>query len=131
MDYEFEDLNDEDSDVMIRMRHDDGTTVTFLTAPAEVFTDKTQLEPLVFGISEMNIYVAFNSDVIESMIEESVEKNGETYGAQAASFLPITMILNKGLKAVEKYKTSNKPGNLNSFTNTDQIPNTDNEKKAK
>ncbi len=131
MDYEFEDLNDEDSDVMIRMRHDDGTTVTFLTAPAEVFTDKTQLEPLVFGISEMNICVAFNSEVIESMIEESVKKNGETYGAQAASFLPITMILNKGLKAVEKYKTSNKPGNLNSFTNTDQIPNTDNEKKAK
>ena len=37
------------------------------------------------------------------MIAESIEKNGETYGAQASAFLPITLILNKGLKAANKY----------------------------
>ena len=42
------------------------------------------------------------------MIAESIEKNGETYGAQASALLPITMILNKGLKAVDKYMRDQK-----------------------
>ena len=103
-----EDSEDEDDDVLIRMQHKDGTTVTFLTAPPEVFTEREQLEPLLFGISETDICVAFNSDLVESMIDESVEKNGEFYGAQAAAFLPITMILNKGLKAVDNYVAEHK-----------------------
>jgi hypothetical protein len=102
------DSADEDDDVLIRMQHKDGTTVTFLTAPPEVFTEREQLEPLLFGISETDICVAFNSDLVESMIDESVEKNGEFYGAQAAAFLPITMILNKGLKAVDDYVAEHK-----------------------
>ena len=103
-----EDSEDDDDDVLIRMQHKDGTTVTFLTAPPEVFTEREQLEPLLFGISETDICVAFNSDLVESMIDESVEKNGEFYGAQAAAFLPITMILNKGLKAVDNYVAEHK-----------------------
>ena len=102
------DSEDEDDDVLIRMQHKDGTTVTFLTAPPEVFTEREQLEPLLFGISETDICVGFNSDLVESMIDESVEKNGEFYGAQAAAFLPITMILNKGLKAVDNYVAEHK-----------------------
>ena len=104
----FEEEEDDDDDVLIRMQHKDGTTVTFLTAPPEVFIDKIELEPLVFGISDTDVCVAFNSDLVENMIKESVEKNGETYGAQAAAFLPITMILNKGIKAVEKYVAATK-----------------------
>jgi hypothetical protein len=103
-DMDFEDFLEEDNeDVMIRMEHEDGTKVTFLTAPPEVFTQTEELEPLVYGIGDKDVCVAFNSELIERMIAESVEKNGETYGAQASAFLPITMILNKGLKAVDKY----------------------------
>jgi hypothetical protein len=105
-------LEDQDDDVLIRMQHENGTVVTFLTAASEVFTNKEQLEPLVFGISDTDIYVVFNSELLESMIEESVEKNGKTYGARAASFLPITMILDKGLKAVDKYLETNKSDDL-------------------
>ena len=106
---DFEDFLEEDNeDVMIRMQHEDGTTVTFLTAPPEVFTQRDELEPLVYGIGDKDVCVAFNSDLIERMISESIEKNGETYGAQASAFLPITMILNKGLKAVDKYMRDQK-----------------------
>ena len=106
---DFEDFLEEDNDdVMIRMEHEDGTKVTFLTAPPEVFTVKDELEPLVYGIGDKDVCVAFNSDLIERMVAESVEKNGETYGAQASAFLPITMILNVGLKAVNKYMEDNK-----------------------
>ncbi|GDX20248.1 hypothetical protein LBMAG07_11690 [Actinomycetes bacterium] len=100
----FEDfLEDDNEDVMIRMEHDDGFKVTFLTAPPEVFTTKDELGPLVYGIGDKDVCVAFNSDLVELMIAESIEKNGETYGAQASAFLPITLILNKGLKAANKY----------------------------
>jgi hypothetical protein len=112
-----EESEDEDDDVLIRMQHKDGTTVTFLTAPPEVFTEREQLEPLLFGISETDICVAFNSDLVESMIDESVEKNGEFYGAQAAASLPILMILNKGLKAVDMHKAANKSDGTSSEMN--------------
>ena len=106
---DFEDfLEDDNEDVLIRMQHEDGTTVTFLTAPATLFEDKDKLTPLVYGLVDGEVCVAFNGDLIERMIAESVEKNGETYGAQASAFLPITMILNKGLKAVNKYMEEQK-----------------------
>jgi hypothetical protein len=101
-------LEDDEDDVLIRMQHDDGTTVTFLTAPPEVFTERDQLEPLLFSISETDICIAFNSDLLESKIKEAVERNCDTYSAKEAAFLPITMILNKGLKAVDMYKAANK-----------------------
>ena len=102
------DSEDEDDDVLIRMQHKDGTTVTFLTAPPEVFTEREQLEPLLFGISETDICIVFNSDLLESKIKEAVEKNCDSYSAKEAAFLPITMILNKGLKAVENYVAEHK-----------------------
>jgi hypothetical protein len=100
---DFEFLDEDSDDVMMRMQHEDGTTVTFLTAPSEVFTEKDELEPLVYGISDKDVYVAFNSDVIERLISESVEKNGDTYGKHASAFLPISLLISTGLKAVEKY----------------------------
>lgn len=70
-------IEDDNEDVMIRMQHEDGTMVTFLTAPPEVFTQSEELEPLVYGIGDSNVCVAFNGDLIERMIAESIEKNGK------------------------------------------------------
>jgi hypothetical protein len=106
---EFEEFEEDDNDdVMIRMQHEDGTTVIFLTAPSSVFTQQDTLEALVYGIGDGEVCVAFNSDIVEQMIQESIDKNGETYGAQASAFLPITLILNKGLKAATKYLDAQK-----------------------
>lgn len=101
-------LEDDSEDVMMRMQHEDGTVVTFLTAPPEVFSQRDDLEPLVYGISDKDVYVAFNSDVIERLIADSIDKNAETYGKQASAFLPISLLISTGLKAVEKYMEGNK-----------------------
>ena len=102
--YEFEDfLEDDDDDVIIRLQQEDGTTVTFITAPESVFDVKEKLEPLVYGMGEGETCVVFNGDLFEQMIEDSVEKNGAIYGAQASAFLPITMLLHRGVKAVDRY----------------------------
>jgi len=88
MDFEFEDMNDSgDNDILLRMEHEDGTHITFLTAHPSVFT---------------------NQDVLEKLIHESVEKNGETYGNHASAFLPLSLIINTGIKAVDEYMNKRK-----------------------
>ena len=109
MDFEFdvEKYEDGDDDVLLTLQHDDGTNVTFLTANADAFTIKDALEPLITRIGIDQIYVAFNGDIIERLISESIEKNGEEYGKQATAFLPITKVLNIGLRAVNDYMQKN------------------------
>lgn len=94
---------DENDDVLCRVKHENGTIVTFLTAPASVFTEQDELEPLVYGICEGEVCVAFNVDVVERMIKEGVLTNGETYGMAVASLLPMTLILRTGCKEASKF----------------------------
>lgn len=103
MDYEFEELDDTDTDVLMNLQHDDGTQVTFLTAPSTVFTIVDELEPLITRLDETRIFVAFNGELIEKLIQESIDKNGDTYGKQASAFLPMTLVINTGLKAVQQF----------------------------
>ena len=95
----------DDEDVMMRMMNDDGKELTFVTAPATAFPDN-ELGPIVTGF-EGQIIVAFNKELLESLIEESIEKNGETYGEASAAFLPISLILQKGMQAAHEYLQNN------------------------
>ena len=90
------------------MMHEDGTVITFITAPPAVFSDQSEeLEPIVYGLSEQDIYVVFNGEVIQRLVADSIEKNGDTYGEGASTFLPLSFIINKGIKATEEYMKKN------------------------
>jgi hypothetical protein len=95
----------DDEDVMMRMKNEDGKELTFITAPGTAFPED-DLGPIVTGF-EGQVIVAFNSDKLEQMITESVEINGDTYGEAAAAFLPISLILQKGMKAADEYLRNN------------------------
>ena len=79
MNPEIEDINDEDDDVFIQMQNDDGVVVTFLTAPPSVFEVTDRIDPLTFWMSPKSVYVAINEDILNEMIEESIEKNNGVY----------------------------------------------------
>ena len=102
MNPEIEDINDEDDDVLIQMQNDDGVVVTFLTAPPSVFEVTDRIDPLTFWMSPKSVYVAINEDILNEMIEESIEKNNGVYEDKEAAFLPIVHVLNIGLKEVDK-----------------------------
>jgi hypothetical protein len=102
MNPEIEDINDEDDDVLIQMQNDDGVVVTFLTAPPSVFEVTYRIDPLTFWMSPKSVYVAINEDILNEMIEESIEKNSEIYDEKEAAFLPIIHILNVGLREVDR-----------------------------
>ena len=93
---------DPDDDVLIRMQHDNGVIVTFLTAPQELFSDRENLSPLVFWLDENEVFLAFNEDGLNEMIHESIELNGDIYGELAAAFLPIQHIIQIGLSTIEQ-----------------------------
>lgn len=102
----FEFTND-DPDVMMRMINEDGKELTFITAPSEGFANKESIEPIVTGW-DGQIIVAFNGDLVEQMVRDSIDKNGENYGDLLASFLPISKILQVGMKAANDYLEENK-----------------------
>lgn len=103
-----DDFKDSD-DILLQMMHEDGTVITFITAPPSVFSEQTEeLEPIVYGLSEQDIYVVFNGEVIQRLVADSVEKNGDTYGVNASTFLPLSFVINKGIKATEEYMKKNK-----------------------
>lgn len=98
-------MND-DEDVLMRMQNDDGTELTFLSAPPSAFEDEDDLGPIVTGFDKQ-IVVAFNQEKIERLIDESIEKNGEIYGVQHSALLPISLIVRKGMEAAEEYLRKN------------------------
>jgi len=94
--------DDVNEDVLIRLRHDCGVEVTFLTAPQELFSDGDDLYPIITWLSEIDVYLAFNEYVLNNLIEESINLNGELYGEQAAAFLPLQHMIQLGLSAIDK-----------------------------
>lgn len=94
--------NPDDDDVIIRLQHDNGVVATFLTAPAELFFDKENLCPMIYWLSETDAYIAFNEDLLNDLIEDSIELNGNAYGKQAAAFLPLQHMIKIGLDKIDK-----------------------------
>ena len=56
MNSEIEDIEDdeEDDDILIRLQHDNGTVVTFISAPSSVFEKSDVIEPLIFWVASDN-----------------------------------------------------------------------------
>jgi len=98
--------NNEEDDILMRFEGKNGVTLTMMTAPPETFGGNDDLEPQITGW-EKQIYAIFNENAVERMIRESIETNGETYGTQAAAFLPITLIMRKAMEAATKYQDEN------------------------
>ena len=96
--------DDVNEDVLIRLQHDSGVVVTFLTAPQELFSDGDDLYPMITWLSEIDVYLAFHEHILNNLIEESINLNGELYGEQAAAFLPLQHMIQIGLSAIDKIR---------------------------
>ena len=98
-------MEDED-DILMRMKNDDGMELTFVSAPPSVFEDDNDLGPIITGFDKQ-IVVAFNNEKIGRLISESIEKNGEVYGEEYSALLTISLIVRKGMEAAEEYLQKN------------------------
>jgi hypothetical protein len=96
-------FTEDDNDILLKLQNNDGTQVTFISGPASIFKQTEELEPIVFGLPDNEVCVVFNGELFQEMVDESVEINGAQYGRGSAAFLPTTLLLNIGLKAVNEY----------------------------
>ena len=101
-------FTDDDSDILLKLQHNDGTQVTFISGPASIFKQTEELEPIVFGLPDNEVCVVFNGELFQDMVDESVEINGEQYGTESAAFLPLTLLINIGINAVNDYLAKQK-----------------------
>lgn len=104
MNSEIEDIEDDeqDDDILIRMQHDNGTIVTFISAPSSVFEKSDVIDPMIFWLGSESVFVAINEDLLNEMIEESIEKNDCVYKKNEAVVSPIIHAINIGLIEVSK-----------------------------
>jgi hypothetical protein len=96
-------FTEDDNDILLKLQNNDGTQVTFISGPASIFKQTEELEPIVFGLPDKEVCVVFNGELFQEMVDESVAINGAQYGRDSAAFLPTTLLLNIGLKAVNQY----------------------------
>ncbi len=92
---------DDDDDVLIRVQNNDGVMVTFLTAPSSFFEITDRIDPLTIWLASDNVFIAINEDLLNEMIEDSIEKNSEIYEEMEAAFLPIVHVMKVGLEKVD------------------------------
>ena len=100
--FDFSLNNGEDSnDVLMRMKNDTGHEIVFITATASLFEDN-ELGPMVTRIDD-KLMLVYNEDLIEEMIQRSVERNGDEFGEAAAAFLPLSKIVKEGMRLAEQH----------------------------
>ena len=105
MNSEIEDIeedDEEDDDILIRLQHDNGTVVTFISAPSSVFEKSDVIDPMIFWLASDNVFVAINEDLLNEMIEESIEKNDCIYNKNEAAVSLISHAINIGLIEVSR-----------------------------
>ena len=101
-------FTEDDNDILLKLQNNDGTQVTFISGPASIFKQTEELEPIVFGLPDNEVCVVFNGELFQDMVDESVEINGEQYGTESAAFLPMTLLINIGINAVNDYLAKQK-----------------------
>lgn len=88
---------EDDPDVMMRLKSEDGSEVVFLTS------DGKALDGELFVVqqgAQGQWFVIINQKMLDEKIEKSIEANAEDYGKKHAMFLPISYIIQGALGEV-------------------------------
>ena len=63
------------NNILMRIKHESGVIVTFLTAPPEVFSNQNDLQPEILWLTDTDAYILFNEDLLEEYVLEEIEQN--------------------------------------------------------
>ena len=63
------------NNILMRIQHESGVIVTFLTAPPEVFSNQNDLQPEILWMTDTDAYILFNEDLLEEYVLEEIEQN--------------------------------------------------------
>ena len=64
-----------EDNILMRIQHDSGVIVTFLTAPPEVFSNQNDLQPEILWLTDTDAYIVFNEELLEEYVLKEIEQN--------------------------------------------------------
>jgi hypothetical protein len=87
--------------VLMRIQHESGVIVTFLTAPPEVFSDQNDLQPEILWLTDTDAYVVFNKELLEEYVLEEIEQNETNFCETQTELTVLQQLLRDSIKIVE------------------------------
>ena len=99
---------DELSDnILMRIQHESGVIVTFLTAPAEVFLNQNDLQPEILWLTDIDAYIVFNEELLREYVLEEIEENETNFDETQTELTLLQQLIRDSVRVIESKITKN------------------------
>jgi hypothetical protein len=86
--------------ILMRIQHESGVIVTFLTAPPEVFLYQNDLQPEILWLTDTDAYILFNEELLGEYVLEEIEEN-ETNTETQTELTLLQHLIRDSVKMIE------------------------------
>lgn len=93
---------DLDDNILMRIQHESGVVVTFLTAPPEVFLNQNDLQPDIIWLTDTDVYVLFNEEVLEEYVFECIEQRAASTSDSQIKPTFLQHLIRDSVQMIEK-----------------------------
>ena len=96
-----------EDNILMRLQHESGVIVTFLTAPPEVFLYQNDLQPEILWLTDTDAYILFNEELLEEYVLEEIEENETNFDETQTEPTLLQQLIRDSVKVIES-KLKNK-----------------------
>jgi hypothetical protein len=89
-----------EDNILMRIQHESGVIVTFLTAPPEVFLYQNDLQPEILWLTDTDAYIVFNKELLGEYVLEEIEEN-ETNTETQTELTLLQHLIRDSVKIIE------------------------------
>jgi len=87
--------------ILMRIQHESGVIVTFLTAPPEVFLYQNDLQPEILWLTDTDAYIVFNEELLGEYVLEEIEENETNFDETQTELTLLQHLIRDSVKMIE------------------------------
>ena len=91
-----------EDNILMRIQHESGVIVTFLTAPPEVFLNQNDLQPETLWLTDTDAYIVFNEELLEEYVLEEIEENEPNFDETQTEPTLLQQLIRDSVKVIER-----------------------------
>ena len=95
-----------EDNILMRIQHESGVIVTFLTAPPEVLSIQNDLEPEILWLTDTDVYILFNEELLEEYVLELNEQNETNFGEIQTEPTLLAQLIKDSVEKVESKRSN-------------------------
>ena len=95
-----------EDNILMRIQHESGVIVTFLTAPPEVLSIQHDLEPEILWLTDTDVYILFNQELLEEYVLELNEQNETNFGEIQTEPTLLAQLIKDSVEKVESKRSN-------------------------